>query len=338
MIAKIGVKMAGGAVLLGALLGASLPATAGDLRLFRIGTGGVGGTYYPVGSLIAQAVSQPPNSQPCPKPAECGVEGLLAVAQSANGSVANVKAIGAGLLESGFSQSDVAYWAYSQTGVFKNVEFYPNLRAIAGLYPETVHIVARKDASISSVKDLRGKHVSLDEPGSGTLVDARLILEAYGLSEADIEPEYIKPGLAGERIRNGTLDAFFIVAGYPVTSIQQLSRATNIVIVPIEGAERTGLIDQYRFFSSQSIPDDIYKGVAETPSVGVQALWVTRLGIDDRLIYEITRSLWNKSSRKLLDEGHEKARAIKLEHALEGIAIPLHPGARRFYREAGLIP
>lgn len=330
---RIGFKIAVGLL----LFGASLLGDAADFRLFRIGTGGVGGTYYPVGTLIARAVSGSADADSCPEPGQCGVQGLLAVAQSANGSVANVKAIGTGLLESGFAQSDVAYWAYSGTGVFASSDSYSDLRAIAGLYPETIHIVARRDASIRSVSDLRGKHVSLDEPGSGTLVDARLILGAYGLSEADIEPEYIKPTLAGERIRNGTLDAFFIVAGYPVTSIRELSWSTDIVIVPVDGPARDRLIQDYPFLSSQSIPGGLYQGVGTTPSVGVQAVWVTRSDIDDRTIYDITRSLWSESSRNLLDAGHEKARAITLERALDGVAIPLHSGARRFYEEVGLL-
>ncbi|MGA8262328.1 MAG: TAXI family TRAP transporter solute-binding subunit [Arenicellales bacterium] len=320
------------------VLGASSFSAAAEMHLFRIATGGPGGTYYPVGNLIARAISQPPDAPPCADVKRCGVPGLVAVAQTANGSVANVKAVGAGRLESGFAQSDVAYWAYSHSGIFQDTEFYPNLRAIAGLYAETVHIVARKGASIHSVRDLAGKHVSLDEPGSGTLVDARLILRAYGLSEADIDPEYIKPTLASERIRSGDLDAFFIVAGFPVTSIRQLAESTDVTLVPIDGKERQRLIKDYRFFSSQSIRAGVYKGVGRTPSIGVRALWVTRSDMDNTLIYDITRALWNGSSRKLLGEGHPKAREIRLDTALDGVAIPLHPGAKRYYEEAGLSP
>lgn len=330
----IGLKLA----LVGALLGVSALAVGQEMRLFRIGTGGVGGTYYPVGSLIAQTISQPPNTLPCTNPDSCGVPGLVAVAQTANGSLANVKAVGAGVLESGFAQSDVAYWAYSGTGVFDDADSIPNLRAIAGLYPETVHIVARGDSGIRSVPDLRGKRVSLDEPGSGTLVDARLVLEAYGLSEEDIEPEYIKPTLAGKKLREGELDAFFIVAGHPVTSIQNLARSLEIVVVPLDGAQRLQLLDQYRFFSEETLESGVYQGVGETPTISVPAIWVTRSDVEDDLVFGITRALWNDSSRRLLDQGHDKARAIRLENALEGLAIPLHPGAERYYRQRGLIP
>jgi TRAP transporter TAXI family solute receptor len=324
--------------LVAALLGTNPLAADQEMRLFRIGTGGVGGTYYPVGSLIAQAISQPPNSLPCEDPEVCGVPGLVAVAQTANGSVANVKAVGTGVLESGFAQSDVAYWAYSGTGVFADQDPISNLRAIAALYPETVHIVARRGADIQTVGDLRGKRVSLDEPGSGTLVDARLVLAAYGLSEDELDPEYIKPALAAERVNAGELDAFFIVAGHPVSSIQSLARDADITIIPIEGGQRRQLLEKYRFFSAESIESGTYTGVGDTPTISVPAIWVTRSDVEDELVYKITMSLWNKASRRLMDAGHPKAGAIRLENALNGLAVPIHPGAKRFYREKGLIP
>lgn len=311
---------------------------AEDLQLFRIGTGGVGGTYYPIGSLVAQAISQPPDAARCPDPDRCGVPGLVAVAQSANGSVSNVTAVGEGLLESGFSQSDVAHWAHRGTGIFADKDAFPNLRAIAGLYPETVHVVARRDTGIRTIGDLRGKRVSLDEPGSGTLVDARIVLGAHGLSEADIEPEYIKPDLAGERMRTGQLDAFFIVAGHPVTSIRRLAGSTDILVVPIEGEPRKTLLERHDFFSEGRIEPGTYDGVGETPTISVHAMWVTHLDVDAELVYRITRALWNQNARTLLDNGHVKGREIRLEHALNGLAIPLHPGAERFYRERGMIP
>ena len=149
---------------------------AQDMRFFRIGTGGVTGTYYPIGGLIADIISNPPGARPCDKGGSCGVPGLVAIAQSSNGSVANVDAIHSGALESGFAQSDIAHWAYTGTGIYEGQGKVENLRVIANLYPESFHIVAHDESHIRSVHDLVGKRVSLDEPGSGTLVDARIIL------------------------------------------------------------------------------------------------------------------------------------------------------------------
>ena len=166
---------------------------AQDMQFFRIATGGTAGTYFPIGGLIANAISNPPGSRACDEGGSCGVPGLVATAVASNGSVANVNGIAGGSLESGFSQSDVAFWAHTGTGIFADKGAVEKVRAIANLYPESIHLVARADAGIKSVADLKGKKVSLDEPGSGTLVDARLILEAYGLSKRMSRPNSSSP-------------------------------------------------------------------------------------------------------------------------------------------------
>src|SRR5664279_6263739 len=167
---------------LGATLGGLPAAAQQDITFFRIGTGGTAGTYFPIGGLIANAISNPPGSRACADGGSCGVPGLVATAVASNGSVANINGIQSGQLESGFTQSDVAYWAYTCTGVYEGKPKVADLRLIANLYPETIHLVARKGANIKTVADLKGKRVSLDEPGSGTLVDARIILAAFGLT------------------------------------------------------------------------------------------------------------------------------------------------------------
>ncbi|WP_085126092.1 TAXI family TRAP transporter solute-binding subunit [Tistlia consotensis] len=321
-----------------ALAGAGTGAAhAQDLKFFRIGTGGTAGTYYPIGGLIANAISNPPGSRPCDKGGSCGVPGLVATAVASNGSVANITAIHGGTLESGFSQSDVAYWAYHGTGVFEGKPKVDDLRAIANLYPETIHLVARKGSGIKSPADLKGKRVSLDEPGSGTLVDARIVLAAYGLSEKDVQPEYLKPNAAGDRLRDGALDAFFFVGGYPAGAISELATSAGVELVPITGPQAEKILKDYGFFSTDTVPADTYKDVGETKTISVNAQWVTSSKVDGDLIYGITKALWNANTRKLLDNGHAKGKVIREETALNGIGIPLHPGAERFYKEAGLI-
>jgi TRAP transporter TAXI family solute receptor len=166
-------------------------ASAQEPQFFRIGTGGTAGTYYPIGGLIGNAISIPLGSRPCEEGGSCGLPGLIATALSSNGSVANVNAIAGGALESGFVQADVATWARSGTDIWEEEPAVKNLRAIAKLYPETIHLVASAENGIAGVDDLADKTVSLDELGSGTLVDARIILEAYGLSEDDIDAQFL---------------------------------------------------------------------------------------------------------------------------------------------------
>jgi uncharacterized protein len=319
----------------GLLLGT---AAAQDIKFFRIGTGGTAGTYYPVGGLLANAISSPPGSRACNDGGSCGVPGLVASAVASNGSVANINAIAGGTMESGFTQSDVAYWAYTGTGVYEGKPKVPGLRLIANLYPESVHLVARKGANIRGVADLRGKRVSLDEPGSGTLVDARIIMGAFGITEKDIRAEYLKPNQAGDKLRDGGLDAFFFVGGYPAGAIAELAASgAGIELVPITGPEVDRMRQQYGFFASDTIPTNTYKGVAEARTLAVGAQWVTSDRQDANLVYEITKALWNANTRRLLDSGHAKGKSITRENAVAGAGIPFHPGAERFYKEQGLL-
>jgi len=312
-------------------------AFAQDITFFRIGTGGTAGTYFPIGGLIANAISNPPGSRTCADGGSCGVPGVVATAVASNGSVANVNAINSGSMQSGFTQSDVAYWAYNASGIYEGRPKVDTLRAIANLYPESFHLVARKGSGIKSIKDLKGKRMSLDEPGSGTLVDARLILAAYGMTEKDVKAEYLKPQQSADKLKDGALDAFFSVSGWPQGAIAELAATTGIDLVPIDGPEAENLIKQFSFFAADEIPDGAYKGVAGVKTVSVNAIWATSSKQADQLIYNITAALWNPSTRKLLDSGHAKGKAIKLETAIVGLGIPLHAGAEKFYKEKGLI-
>ncbi len=325
------------AVTAAVVVGATTLASAQDIKFFTIGTGGTAYTYYPVGGVIANAISKPPGSRECGKGGSCGVDGLIASAVSSRGSVDNVNAILSGLRNSGFAQSDVAYWAYTGTGTMEGKEPAKDLRTIAALFQEHIHLVALADSGINSVADLKGKVVSLDEPGSGTYVDAKLILEANGLSVGDVTAEALKGNAASEALRNGKIDAFFVVAGYPTGSIVELASAEKIKLVPIAGEGAKSLTDKYGFFAQSDIPAGTYEGVNATSTVAVGAQWFTSAKEDEELIYKITKALWNKESRKLLDVGHAKGKTITKETALSGVGVPLHAGAERFYKEAGLI-
>ncbi len=319
------------------LTGLAGGAMAQEINFFTIGTGGTGATYYPVGGVIANAISNPPGSRPCEEGGSCGVPGLIASAVSSRGSVDNINAIASGLRNSGFVQSDVASWAYTGTGTMEGKPAVSDLRAIAALFPEHIHLIAGKDSGINSVADLKGKRVSLDEPGSGTRVDAELILASAGINLADITVEDLKPGPAAEALQNGKLDAFFIVAGYPTGSVVELASSTAIKLVNIDGDAAKALTDKYGFFSQSDIPAGTYEGVDAASTVAVGAQWVTSAKESDDLIYNVTKALWNDNTRKLLDVGHAKGKAITKETALSGIGIPLHPGAERFYKEAGIL-
>ncbi|MBD1153838.1 TAXI family TRAP transporter solute-binding subunit, partial [Pelagibacterales bacterium SAG-MED23] len=291
-------------------IGLSGKSFAQELKFFTIGTGGTAYTYYPVGGMIANAISKPPGSRECGKGGSCGVPNLIASAVSSRGSVDNVNAIISGLRNSGFAQSDVAYWAYTGTGTMEGKEPAKELRTIAALFQEHIHLVALKKSNINSVKDLKGKRVSLDEPGSGTYVDAKLILESNGLSTSDVKAEALKGKAATDALRNGKVDAIFVVAGFPTGAIVELASAVDVKLVPIDGAGAKALTSKYGFFSQSPIPSGTYEGVDEVNTVAVGAQWFTSAKEDNELIYQITKALWNKESRKLMDVGHAKGKTI----------------------------
>lgn len=326
--------LAGAAII---AVGLTAAVSAQELKFFTIGTGGTAFTYYPVGGVIANAISKPPGSRECGKGGSCGVDNLIASAVSSRGSVDNVNAIISGLRNSGFAQSDVAYWAYTGTGTRAGKEPATDLRTIAALFEEHIHLVTLKNSGINSVADLKGKRVSLDEPGSGTYVDANLILEANGIGLDDITPEALKGGAATEALRNGKVDALFIVAGYPTGALVELASVAEMKFVPLKGASTSALIEKYGFFSSSDIPAGTYENVDGVTTIAVGAQWFTNAKEDEELIYNITKALWNAETRKLLDVGHAKGKTITIETALAGVGVPLHPGAERFYKEAGLL-
>ena len=313
------------ALALGAGLGAlglsGLPAPA-QPQFFRIGTGGTGGTYYPVGGIIANAIS---------------TDRINVSAVATNGSVANVNGIVGGSMESGFSQADVNSWAVSGTGIYQGKPKVEELRAIANLYPESVHIVVKKGLALKSVADLKGRRVSIDEPGSGTLVNARAILGTFGLTEKDIKPEYLKQQQSVEKLKDGSLEAYFQTTGYPLGTLSELAATNGFDLLPVEGEARDRILAQYRFFAKDTIPDGTYKDVRGVETISVGAQWVTSSRQPEALIYEITKALWSDKTRAALDNGHAKGKAIQKSTALLGIGIPLHPGAEKFYREAGLL-
>jgi hypothetical protein len=330
-----------------------------DAHFFRIGTAATTGTYFQFGGVLASAISKPPGARDCDRGGSCGVTGLIAAAQATQGSIENLLAIGAGQIESGFAQSDVAGWAYSGTGapvlarckgqsaeaqnrntglqLLKNHGPIPNLRLIAALFPEDVQLVVKASSSIRNLGDLKGKRVAIGESGSGTIADARLVLEAAGFSECDIQPQFLRLSGAVEALQGGDIDAFFIVAGVPVPAVSEIASLVPLRLVPIEGATLTRLMGRPPFFHADTIPGGTYSGIDDPVStVSVTALWIVGAAVTDDLAYAITRSLWQETTRKLLDFAHPVGKRIRIATALVDATVPLHPGAARYYAERGM--
>jgi TRAP transporter TAXI family solute receptor len=314
-----------------------LPVDPVPVRFFQISTGSPGGTYFTVGTTLAAAISRPPGAEPCAEGGPCGVTGLIAIAKAAPGSIDNVRRVHSGRIDSALAQADVAAWAYTGARMFKREGRFLRLRAIASLYPEAVHLVAAKQAGIASLADLRGKRVSIGRRGSGTRSDALLILRIFGIRRSQIKIVEVDPLQAADMILSGRLDAFFAVAGTPSVAVSDLAGRGAINLVPIDGAPVRRLFRENAFFLPHTIERKVYNGLGPVKTVSVRALWLTHADADAGLVHDITQALWGRRNRALLDQGHAKTRLMSLKTALNGLAVPLHEGARAFYLSKGLI-
>jgi TRAP transporter TAXI family solute receptor len=322
-----------------ALLGAGA-AEAQAPQFFRIGTGSAGGTYYPIGGIIANAISCPPGAPCNVAGATDGVPGMVAVAQATQGSVQNVNLIQSGNAESGFTQSDVMHWAYTGTGLFEGRPKLDRLRFIAHLFPEHIHAVVRRDSPIQSFADLRGRRIAIGLQASGARIGSELILEANGLRAGrDYQAEYLNQAQGTERMQDRGLDATLTVVGYPAAAFTEFCSRTGCRILPIAGPEAQRVMERAPFYGSGVIPAGAYEGVtADVPTLTVGALWAVRDSVPEATVYAITRALWSETTRGLLDRGHAKGKEIVREGALTGRGVvPFHPGAERYYREAGIL-
>jgi TRAP transporter TAXI family solute receptor len=312
-------------------------AAAESMQFFRIGTGATAGTYFPLGGEIASALSNPPGSRPCDRGGACGIPGMIAVAQATQGSVENLDLVLSGALDSALCQADVAAWAFHGDGLFGKKGPQTTLRSLANLYAESLHVVVRADGPIKSFKDLKGKRISLGEPESGTLVDAKAVLSGFKLSEADLKANYMKLSLATQGLADGTMDGFFQIGGWPIAAISDLAATIPIRLLSIPADVVQRLQKSRVFFTADKIPAGTYSGIAEdTATLGIGADWVATQRLSDDLAYALVRTLWHPSTRHLLDTGHPIGKRIFLAKAVDGLGVPLHPGAMRYYKEIGL--
>ena len=287
------------------------------VRHLTIATGGTGGIYFPLGGTIARIYTE-------------NLLGINASAQSTAGSLFNCGAVERGQADIAFTMADVAYQAFHQ-GTDVQPEPYRHLRAMVPLYDNVVQLVTYRDSPIESVADLRGKRVGVGAPGSGTEFNTRRVLEGYGLGYEDLQADYLSFAEIAQQLKNQTIDAGFVNASYPVSAVMDLDASVGVKLIPIdrEKAEFIRSLDPNYFptvipgGTYQSMPDDL-------PTVGVSNLLVCREGLEDDLVYELTKLLYERQSE--LEATHQAAGRLSLARWRD-VTIPLHPGAERYFRE-----
>lgn len=292
-----------------------------------IGTGGVTGVYYPTGGAISRIVNK--------KSAEYGIK---ATVESTGGSVYNINAVLAGDLEFGVAQSDRQYQAYNGEAEWADRGAQKKLRAVFSIHPESITLIASAASGINSVEDLKGKIVNVGNPGSGQLQNSKDVLEAAGLTEDDIKPEYAKAVEAPGLLQDERIDAFFYTVGHPNGNIKEAtSGRVKVKIVPIVGPAVQKLIDKYSYYAESLIAIDNYPTAvndADVKSVGVKATFITSSDVSDDVVYAITKEVFeNFDEFKKL---HPAYSVLTKESMLAGLSAPIHPGALKYYKEAGL--
>jgi TRAP transporter TAXI family solute receptor len=305
------------------LIGTS--AFAVERMFFGIATGGTGGTYYPLGGMLAQLISNT---------AEIPDVKLSATAETGNASVANAKLLGRGEIESAFVAADILNAAYNGIGQFDG-DPQESLRAIGALYPETVQLVVGADSGIQSFADLKGKSISSGSPGSGQWQLLGDLLEVHGMSREDVTEDYSSFSQSVDKIKDGNLDASLITAGAPTSSVLDLANAREIRIIPLAGAEIAKLQETQPYYANAVLPAGTYKGQDEdVQTLAVRAIWATHKDVPDDIIYAVTKALYENT--ETLGNVHPKGKEISLDTALESVSIPVHPGAEKYYTEKGI--
>jgi hypothetical protein len=292
---------------------------------FGIATGGTGGTYYPLGGMLAQLISN-----------KATIDGkkVSATAESAGASVANAKLLGNEEIESAFVAADILDAAYNGRAQFDG-QPVKNLRALGALYPETVQLVTRADSGISSIKDLKGKSISSGSPGSGQYQLLTDLLRVNGLTRDDVKEDSSSFTQAVDKIKDGNLDATLITAGVPTAAVTDFAQAHDLKIVPISGPELDVLLKEQPFYTKVNLPANTYKGQTEAvPTLAVLAVWATNDSVSDDMAYQVTKALFE--NLPIMGQVHVQGKNITLDTAMAVGTTPIHPGALKYYKEKGV--
>ncbi|MDR0589694.1 MAG: TAXI family TRAP transporter solute-binding subunit [Spirochaetaceae bacterium] len=293
----------------------------GATQQIRMATGGNTGTYYAFGSAVGQILTEKTQ--------------IPVTIQSTGASKANIQLITAGEVELAIVQNDVMDYAYKGTELF-NGERTTSFTAMAALYAEVCQVVANPAAGIRTVADLKGKNVSVGDAGSGTEFNARQILEAYGISFDDIGKQNLSFGASADALRDNKIDAFFCVAGAPTTAIVDLAIGKDIIILDIDDAHAAQLKAKYPFYTQFPVPAGSYRGQnGDIKTVAVKATFVVSKRLSDDVVYQLTKTLFE--SRDEIISAHAKGTELSTAYAVDGISVPFHPGAEKYFKEIGAL-
>ena len=293
---------------------------AGDqVTKINLATGGNTGTYYAFGSAASQILTEK--------------TGITIAVQSTGASKANIQLIDAGDVEIAIVQNDVMDYAWRGVDLFSG-EKITTFASMAAIYAEVCQVVANPAAGINTIADLKGKNVSVGDAGSGTEFNARQILEAYGITFDDIGKQNLGFGASADALRDNKIDAFFCVAGAPTPAIIDLATGKDIVILEVDDTYAAQLIRNYPFYTQFPIPGGSYRGQnAAVKTVAVKATFIVSSDLPEDIVYKLTKAFFE--SKAEIEAAHVKGKEISTSYAVEGISVPFHPGAVKYFKEIG---
>ena len=310
-------------IVLAAIMVVTLLAACGGTKAatkMTMGTGGTAGTYYAFGGVLGQYIQN-----------KAGIEVNVV---STDGSKANIESIDSGDYQLGTVQSDVMAYAWAGSRSFESNGAINSFRVVGGLYAEAVQLITM-DPNVKSVADLAGKSVSIGAPGSGTYFNAMDVLGAAGLTEADIKPQYQSFADSTDALKDGKIDAAFIVAGAPTAAITELCTTNDAYLVPIDGAVADKLMADCPFYTTYSIPAGTYNGQdADVTTVTVKATLIVSASASDDDVYNLTKAIFDNVDAIAAENG--KGKELSVENATSGMSAPFHAGAAKYYAEKGV--
>ena len=284
------------------------------------GTGGTAGTYYAYGGVLAQHMRN--------------YAGVKVTAVSTGGSKVNIQSIQDGDYQLGFAQSDVMTYAWNGTRAFEKDGETHDFRVLGSLYDETVQLITM-DKNIKTVDDLKGKKVSIGASGSGVYFNALDVLAGAGLSIDDIKPQYQSFEDSKEALKDGRIDAAFIVAGAPTSAITELATTNGVFLVNIDGEVRDSIMTSCPYYSAKELPSGTYPGQDEpVQTIAVKAVVVVAAAVDEDTVYNLTAAIFDHVEDITMENA--KGAELSLENATGTRSVPYHKGAAKYYAEHGI--
>lgn len=309
------------------VFGAMTTTVAAEQKFVTIGTGGVTGVYYPTGGAIARMVNKGKKEH-----------GIRASVESTGGSIYNLNAIAAGELDMGVAQSDWQYHAYHGTSKFEKNGANKDLRAVFSVHPEPFTVVARADSGIKNFSDLKNKRVNICNPGSGSRGTMQTVMDTMGWKIEDFKlASELKSAEQSQALCDNKVDAIVFIVGHPSGTIKEATTTCDSVLVNVAGKEIDALVGEKEYYRTATIPGGMYRGTDEdTSTFGVGATFVSSAKVPEDVIYHIVKAVFENFDQ--FKKLHPAFSHLKKEEMIkDGLSAPLHAGAAKYYKEAGLM-